>query len=74
MKYLCLAYEQERRLNSLSKREWDVLRSETLNYVEELHQKGCVIAAEPLQSVQTAATVHVRNDTLSITDGPWRRS
>ena len=74
MKYLCLAYGQERRLNSLSKREWDVLRSEPLNYVEELRQKGCLIAAEPLQSVQTAATVRVRNGTLSITDGPWRWS
>jgi hypothetical protein len=36
-----------------------VFRGETLNYIEELRQKGCLIAAEPLQSVQTAATVRV---------------
>ena len=71
MKYLCLAYEEERTLNALSKDEWDVLRGETLGYVEELQKSGHLIAAEPLQSVRTATTVRVRNDKLSITDGPF---
>ena len=71
MKYLCLAYEEEGRLNSLSKSEWDLLRRETLEYVEELRQKGYLMSAEPLQSVRTAATVRVRGGTLSITDGPF---
>ena len=71
MKYLCLAYEEESRLNSLSRNEWDLLRRETLDYVEELRQKGYLITAEPLQSVQTAATVRVRNGRLSVTDGPF---
>jgi hypothetical protein len=71
MKYLCLAYEEESKLNSLSKNEWDLLRRETLDYVEELRQKGYLILAEPLQSVQTASTVRVRNGKLSITDGPF---
>ena len=71
MKYLCLAYEEERTLNALSKDEWDVLRVETLGYVEELQKSGHLIAAEPLQSVRTATTVRVRNDKLSITDGPF---
>ncbi len=71
MKYLCLAYEEESKLNALSKSEWDVLRRETLEYVEELRQRGQLISAEPLQSVQTATTVRVRNGKLSITDGPF---
>jgi len=71
MKYLCLAYEEESKLNSLSKSEWDVLRRETMDYVEELRNKGYLISAEPLKSVQTAATVRVRNGKLSITDGPF---
>ena len=71
MKYLCLAYEEESRLNSLSRNEWDLLRRETLDYVEELRQKGYLITAEPLQSVQSAATVRVRNGRLSVTDGPF---
>jgi hypothetical protein len=71
MKYLCLAYEEENRLNSLSRTEWEALRRETLDYLEELGQKGYLISAEPLQSVQTATTVRVRNGKLSITDGPF---
>jgi len=56
MKYLCLAYEEESILNALSKSEWDLLRRETLDYVEELRQKGLLLSAEPLQSVKSAAT------------------
>jgi hypothetical protein len=70
MKYLCLAYEEENKLNSLSKTEWEVLRRETLDYVEELRQRGYLMSAEPLQSVQTA-TLRVRNGKLSVTDGPF---
>ncbi len=71
MKYLCLAYEEESRLNALSSSEWDLLRRETLDYVEELRQEGYLISAEPLQSTRTAATVRVRNGRLSVTDGPF---
>lgn len=71
MKYLCLAYEEESKLNSLSRSEWDVLRRETLEYVEELRQRDQLISAEPLKSVQTATTVRVRNGRLSINDGPF---
>lgn len=71
MKYLCLAYEEEHALNALSKNEWDLLRKETLDYVDELRTKGYLIAAEPLQSVKTATTVRVRGGKLAITDGPF---
>ena len=71
MKYLCLAYEEEKKLNTLSRREWDVLRGETLAYVEELRKNGCLVAAEPLQSVRTAKTVRVRDGKVSLTDGPF---
>lgn len=71
MKFLCLAYEEESKLNALSKSEWEVLRIETLNYVDELKKSGYLISAEPLQSVRTAATVRVRGGKLSITDGPF---
>jgi hypothetical protein len=71
MKYLCLAYEEEKNLNALSKAEWDDLRNETLAYVEELRRNGYIVAAEALQSVRTATTVRVRNDKTSLTDGPF---
>ena len=71
MKYLCMAYEEEGKLNALSKGEWEALRTETLNYVDELRKNGYLIAAEPLQSVRTAATVRVREGKLAVTDGPF---
>ncbi|MDE3056970.1 MAG: YciI family protein [Bacteroidota bacterium] len=71
MKYLCLAYEEESTVNSLSQSEWDSLRKETLSYVKELQERGQPIAVEPLQSVRAASTVRVRNGKLSITDGPF---
>jgi len=71
MKYICLAYEEESKLNSFTKSEWDSLRIETLNYVEELRRRGALLSAEPLKSVQNATTVRIRNGRLSITDGPF---
>lgn len=71
MKYLCLAYEEEGVLNALSQSEWGALRGETLDYVEELREKGYLVAAEALQSARTAATVRVRDGQSSVTDGPF---
>lgn len=71
MKYLCMAYEEESKLNVLSKSEWEALRTETLTYLDELKKGGYLIVAEPLQSVHTAATVRVRDGKLTITDGPF---
>jgi hypothetical protein len=71
MKYLCLAYEEEAKLNALSSSEWDALRRETLAYVGDLQKKGHLIAAEALQSVRTASTVRVRAGKVRTTDGPF---
>ena len=71
MKYLCMAYEEESKLNALSRSEWEALRTETLTYVDELKKNGYLITAEPLQSVRTAATVRVRSGKVSVTDGPF---
>ena len=71
MKYLCLAYEEEQKLNALSEREWHALRDETLAYVEELRKRGQYVTSAALQSVHTATTVRVRNGRLSATDGPF---
>ncbi|MEW5797526.1 MAG: YciI family protein [Bacteroidota bacterium] len=71
MKYICLAYEEESILNKLSNDEWNVLRKETLDYVEQLKKSSRLIAAEPLQSVRKAASVRVRNGKVSVTDGPF---
>jgi hypothetical protein len=71
MKYLGIAYEEERTLNALTEGEWHLLRKETLDYVETLQRSGHLILAQPLQSATRAATVRVRGGRLTITDGPF---
>jgi hypothetical protein len=70
MKYLCLIYNEERRLDAMSKSEWEALMGEALAYDEELKRKGHLITAQALQPVQTATTVRIRNGRLSTTEGP----
>ena len=64
MKYLCLVYCEERKLESTSD-------SECLTFGDSLRQNGLYVAAEALQPVQNATTVRVRNGKISITDGPF---
>jgi hypothetical protein len=71
MKYLGIAYEEERTLNALTEGEWRVLRQETLDYVQALEQSGRLILAQPLQSATTAATLRVRDGRVLVTDGPF---
>jgi hypothetical protein len=71
MKFMCLAYEDEERLNALSASEWDALRRETIAYVEGLRAAGRLLGTNALQSARTAAAVQVRDGKLSVTDGPF---
>ncbi len=71
MKYICLCYDEERKLKAMSKSEWDAIVREVHTYNEELQKKGTLITAEALQSVQMSTTVRVRNGKVSTTDGPF---
>lgn len=71
MKFLCLAYEEEEKLNALSQSDWQELRRETLSYVDSLAKNGHLISTHALQGAGTAATVQIRDSKLSVTDGPF---
>ncbi|MGH2617705.1 MAG: YciI family protein [Thermomicrobiales bacterium] len=71
MKYLCLVYQEEAKLDALPGNQCDAIASEVLDYREELRQSGNLIVSSPLQSVRTATTIRVRNGKVSITDGPF---
>ena len=71
MKYLGIAYEEERTLNALTEGEWRALRQETLDYVETLERSGRLVLAQPLQSATKAATLRVRDGSVLVTDGPF---
>ena len=64
MKYLCLVYMDERRLEEIDD-------NECMACGDALRQSGKMIAGQALQSVQTATTVRVRNGRVSVTDGPF---
>jgi len=64
MKYVCLVYSEEGKLEGVSDRE-------CLAFGEELRVGGYRLGGEALQPVQTATTVRVRNGRLSLTDGPF---
>ena len=71
MKYLCVVYIDERKLEALSESEMQALVDEALDYDEVLRRSGHYIVSDALQSVDTARTVHVRNDKVFTTDGPF---
>jgi hypothetical protein len=71
MKYLCLIYIEEKKLDALPKSEYDAILAEAMAYSDELRQGGHLIASEALQRVEAATTVRYRNGKLSMTDGPF---
>jgi hypothetical protein len=71
MKYLCLVFVDEKKLDALSEQESATLDDESLAYDEVLRKNGHFIAAQALQSVQAATTVRQRNGKISVTDGPF---
>lgn len=71
MKYLCLAYEEQRKLDELSTSEWQALRQETLDYVDSLRKSGRLIITHALQSARTASTVRIRGGDRLVSDGPF---
>ena len=64
MKYLCLVYLDEKRLDELPDED-------CVAYDTAVRKSGHCIASEALESVQTATTVRVRNGKLAVTDGPF---
>jgi len=64
MKYLCLVYLDEKRLDELPDED-------CVAYDTAIRKSGHCIASEALESVQTATTVRVRNSKVAITDGPF---
>jgi len=71
MKYLCLVYIEEKKLDALSAGELQALVDEALDYDEVLRRSGHYIASDALQSVQMATTLRPRNGKVYTTDGPF---
>ena len=71
MRYLCLVYHEEKKLDALTDAELAATVSDCIAWVAELAQGGHHVASAGLQCVRTATTVRNRNGKLSMTDGPF---
>jgi hypothetical protein len=71
MKYLCLIYDEEKRLHSMTKSEMDGLMQEYFDFTMAIQKSGNLLGGNDLQPVQNATTVRVRGGRVSTTDGPF---
>ncbi len=71
MKYLCLVYREEKKVDAMSRPEFAAFVAEHRAYDELLRKSGHGIVAEGLQPVRTATTVRMRNGKVTTTDGPF---
>jgi hypothetical protein len=71
MKYLCLIYDEEKKIGAMSKGDLDSMMGEYGAFTEGARQSGHYIAGEALQPIQTATTIRIRNGKVSTTDGPF---
>lgn len=71
MKYLCLVYYDEKKMQQLSQQEWDSLNRECIDCVEGLTEGGHFLDGAPLLSTETATTLRMRDNKPMITDGPF---
>ena len=71
MRYLCLVYDEESKLGTMSKTEMDAFMGEYFAFTDAIKSSGHYLGGEALKSVQSATTVRVRNGKTSATDGPF---
>jgi len=71
MRYLCLIYDEEKKLGGMSKSESDAFMGEYFAFTDGIKKSGHYVGGEALQPVQTATTVRIRNGKVSTTDGPF---
>jgi hypothetical protein len=71
MRYLCLIYDDEKKMAEMSKAESDAFMGEYFAFTEEVRSSGHMVAGEALHPVHTATTLRIRSGKLSATDGPF---
>ena len=71
MKYLCLIYDDEKKISERPKTDSDAFMGEYFAFTNDIKQSGQYVAGEALHPVSTATTVRIRNGKVSTTDGPF---
>ena len=71
MRYMCVIYDEEAKLGTMSKEEGEAFMAEYFAFTDDIKKSGHYIAGDALEPVATATSVRVRNGKLSTTDGPF---
>ena len=71
MKYLCLIYDEEKKLQAMAKSDFDALMGEYFAFTKAIQASGHYLGGNDLQRVANATTVRIRNGQMSTTDGPF---
>jgi ketosteroid isomerase-like protein len=70
-KYLCLVYQEEKKLAAMPQGELDALVADCIDWVDDLDKSGRHVCTAGLQSFRIATTVRSRNGQVSTVDGPF---
>jgi hypothetical protein len=71
MKYLCLIYDDEKKMATMSKDDGEAFMGEYFAFTEGIKKTGHYLGGNALQPVNTATTLRNRSGKLSTTDGPF---
>ena len=71
MRYLCLAFYDEQKFQSLTPSDLDAIRRRCEPYDAALRESGHLVLSACLQPARASAVVRPRNGKPSITDGPF---
>lgn len=71
MRFICLGYFNETKLNALSESDRNSYLAEWLAYDDELRRGGHFLACEALQVNRNAVTLRIRNSQVVVSDGPY---
>jgi len=71
MKYLCLGYLEPGKFEGMTDDERNTVFDDCFEYNDRLRANGHLVAEVPLQSPETAVTVHWKNGKVATTDGPY---
>jgi hypothetical protein len=71
MKYLCLIYDEESKMATMSEADAKAFMGEYFAFTNDIKKSGHYVGGEALKPVNTATTVRMRNGKMSTTDGPF---
>mgnify|MGYP001131122969 FL=1 len=71
MKYLVMIYSDDALLGALPEGEFDTMMHGCFVHADELQRDGCLLGSQQLEGPATAKTIRVRNQRVSVVDGPF---